>query len=147
MDEIKTNWKKWFSYFLLIVSGIIIYKIVDNFGNIQEWFGTFFRVLRPFIIGIFIAYILILPARAIERAYKTSKNKFIKKRARGLAVVTTYVITILILAIAINVIFPVLRDSIIELFSNLQNYYETAVHKISELPEDSFFKSDIAMSI
>lgn len=147
MEEIKNNWKKWFSYFLLIVSGIIAYKIIENFGNIQEWITTFFRVLRPFIAGIFIAYILILPARAIEKAYKSSKNKFISKKARGLSVLTTYVIAILLLLIVINVIFPILRDSIVELFSNLQNYYETAVQKISELSENSILKSDIAISI
>ncbi len=147
MEKGKINWKRWFSNLSLIVLGILTYKILDNFGNVQEWFATFFRVLRPFIVGIFIAYILMLPERAIEKAYKTSKIKFIQKKARGLAVLTTYVIAILVLSIAINVIFPVLRDSIIELFSNAQNYYETAIHKISEISEDSFFKSDLVMSI
>ncbi len=147
MEEIRSNWKKWFSWFLLIVSGILVYKVVDNFGNIQEWFGTFFRVLRPFIAGIFIAYILILPSRSIEKAYRTSKKQLIAKHARGLSVLTTYVIALLIVMIVINVIFPILRDSVVELFSNIQGYYETAVQAINELPEDSFLKSDIAMSI
>ncbi len=147
MEEIRSNWKKWLSWFLLIVSAIIVYKIFDNFGNIQEWFGTFFRVLRPFFVGIFIAYILIMPARSIEKAFKKSKSKFITKRARGLSVLTTFVVVALILMIIINVIFPVLRDSIIELVGNIQIYYENAVQAITDLPEDSILKSDIAMSI
>ena len=147
MEEIRNNWRKWISWFLLIVSGILAYKLIDNFANIQEWIDIFFRVLKPFIAGIFIAYILILPSRAIERMYKKSKIKFISKRARTFGVLTTYIVTILLLIIIINVIFPVLRDSVVELFSNIQGYYETAIHAIDELPEDSILKSDVAMSI
>ena len=147
MDEIKSNWKKWISWFLLAVAVIIVYKIFDNFGNVQEWFSTLFKVLSPFLVAILISYILILPCRAIERIYKKSKIKFISKRSRGLGVLTTYIIAILILAIIINFIFPILKDSIIELFGNMQEYYETAIHKFDEIPEDSFFKSEIVKNL
>ena len=63
----KLSAKRWISYFLLAVCIIIVYKIFDNFGNVQEWFGTFFKVLKPFLAGIFIAYILMLPCRKIEK--------------------------------------------------------------------------------
>lgn len=147
MDEIKSNWKKWISWFLLAVCIIIVYKVFDNFGNIQQWFGTFFRVLRPFLAGILIAYILILPCRATERAYQKTKLKFISKHSRALSVFTTYLLTILIITIIINFIFPILRDSIVELFGNMPGYYETIIHKIDELPEDSFLKGDVVKSI
>ena len=147
MDEIKSNWKKWISWLLLAICIIIVYKIFDNFGNVQEWFGTFFRVLRPFLAGILIAYILILPCRAIEKAYKKAKLKFVSKHARTLSVFTTYLIAILIITIIINFIFPILRDSIVELFGNMPGYYETIIHKIDELPEDTFLKGDIVKSI
>lgn len=136
MNEIKSNWKKWISWFLLSVCVIIVYKVFDNFGNVQQWFGTFFRVLRPFLAGILIAYILILPCRAIEKAYESAKLKFISKHARTLSVFTTYLLAILIITIIINFIFPILRDSIVELFGNMPGYYETVIHKIDELPED-----------
>ena len=147
MDEIKSNWKKWLLWFLLSICVIIVYKIFDNFGNVQQWFGTFFRVLRPFLAGILISYILILPCRAVEKAYKKIKLKLISKHARALSVLTTYLSVILIITIIINFIFPILKDSIVELFGNMPGYYETVIHKIDELPEDSFLKGDIIKSI
>ena len=95
----KLSAKRWVSYFLLAVCIIIVYKILDNFGNVQQWFGTLFKVLKPFLAGIFIAYILMLPCRKIEKTYKSSKFKFLSKHARGLSVFTTYLITLLILII------------------------------------------------
>lgn len=147
MDETKNNRKKWISLFLLAICVIIVYKIFDNFGNIQEWFGTFFRALKPFLAGILIAYILILPCRKIEKAYKTSKIKFIARHSRALSVFTTYLLAFIIITIIINFIFPILRESIVELFENLPGYYETVIHKIDELPENSFLKGDIVKSI
>ena len=147
MEDIKKNWKNWLSIFLLIVASIIVYKIFDNFVSVKHWIGSFFRVLRPFLIGILISYILIMPCRMIERIFRKSKKKFIRKRARGLGVFFTYIIALLIIIILVNFIFPILRDSIVKLFTNIPIYYETMTHKISELPEDSFLKSDIVKNI
>lgn len=143
----KWSVKRWMSYFLLAVCIIIVYKIFDNFGNVQEWFGTFFKVLKPFLAGIFIAYILMLPCRKIEKTYKDCKIKFLSKHARGLSVFTTYLIAILILIIIINFIFPVLKESITELIMGIPTYYENVVNQLSNLPEDSIFKSDVANTI
>ena len=55
----------------------------------------------------------------------------------------SYIIFVLILIIIINCIFPILRDSVIELVNNIPGYYETIVNKYKELPEDSVLKNDI----
>lgn len=143
MEEIRQGWKKRISWLLIAIAVVIIYKMLDNFSSIQEWFRKFCIILKPFLIGILISYILFIPCRKIENAYKKVKIKLISKRARGLSVITTYVIFVLILIIIINCIFPVLKDSIIELFNNIPGYYDTVVHKYQELPEDSILKSEI----
>lgn len=73
--------------------------------------------------------------------------KFLSKHARGLSVFTTYLIAILILIIIINFIFPVLKESITELIMGIPTYYENVVNQLSNLPEDSIFKSDVANTI
>ena len=143
----KLSAKIWVSYFLLAVCIIIVYKILDNFGNVQQWFVTLFKALKPFLVGIFIAYILMLPCRKIEKTYKSSKFKFLSKHARGLSVFTTYLITLLILIIIINFIFPILKESVMELIMGIPGYYESIVNQVSNLPEDSIFKSDVANTI
>ena len=143
MEEIKQGWKKRISWLLIAITVVIIYKMLDNFSNVTEWFGTFFRILKPFLAGLLISYILFMPCKKIEGILEKSKLKFVKKKARGLSVITTYIIFILIVIIIINCIFPVLKESVVELVGNIPGYYETLVNKYKELPEDSVLKSDV----
>ena len=143
MEEIKQGWRKRISWLLIALTVAIVYKMLDNFSNVTEWFGTFFRILKPFLAGLLISYILFMPCKKIEGALEKSKLKFVKKRARGLSVIATYIIFILIIIIIINCIFPILKESVVELVSNIPGYYETLVSKYKELPEDSVLKNDI----
>lgn len=143
MEEIKQGWKKRISWLLIAIAVVIVYKMLDNFSNVQAWFSTFFTILKPFLIGVLISYILFIPCTKIENILKKSRVKLVAKRARGLSVIITYIIFVLIIIVIINCIFPILRDSVIELVNNIPGYYETLVNKYKELPEDSFLKSDI----
>ncbi len=143
MEEIKQGWKKRISWLIIALIVVFVYKMLDNFNSIQEWFGTLFRILSPFFVGLLISYILLIPCRKIENIYRKSKLKLITKRSRGLAVITTYLIAVLVIVIIINCIFPILKDSVVELVGNVPNYYNTIVNKYDELPEDSIFKSDM----
>ena len=143
MEEIKQGWKKRISWLLIAITVVIVYKMLDNFSNVTEWFGTFFRILNPFLAGLLISYILFMPCKKIEGILEKSKLKFVKKKARGLSVIATYIIFVLIVIIIINCIFPVLKESVVELVGNIPGYYETLVNKYKELPEDSVLKSDV----
>lgn len=143
MDEIKQNWKKRTSWLLIAIIVVVIYKMLDNFSSVQEWFGKLFLIVKPFLIGLLISYILFIPCRKIESIYKKAKLKFISKKARGLSVITTYILFVLVIVIIINCIFPVLKNSIVELVSNVPSYYESLVNRYKELPEDSILKSEI----
>lgn len=143
MEEIKQGWKKKISWLLIAIAVVIVYKMLDNFSSVQEWFGTFFRILKPFLIGLLISYILFIPCRKFESLYKKVKLKFISNRSRGLSVITTYLVFVLVLIIVINCIFPVVKESVVELFGNIPNYYYALVDKYKGLPEDSVLKSDI----
>lgn len=143
MEEIKQGWKKRISWLLIAITVVVVYKMLDNFSSIQSWFGTLFTILKPFLIGLLIAYILFIPCRKIEDTLRKSKMKVISKKARGISVVTTYIIFVAIVIIIINCIFPVLINSVVELVSNIPGYYEIVVNKYTELPDDSIFKSDI----
>lgn len=143
MDEIKQGWKKRVSWLLVAITVVVIYKILDNFESVKQFFIGFFMILKPFLIGLLISYILLMPCRKIEKFYRKFKFKLISKRARGLSVITTYILAILIIIILINCILPIIRESIVELFGNIPGYYESLIHKYNELSEDSFLKSDI----
>ena len=142
MNEIKNHARKWLYWFMLGVAIIIVYKLLDNFTDIMGVITKFFDILMPFLIGIFIAYLLYVPCRKIEDIYQTSKIKFISKKSRTLSILTIYIIILLMLIILINFILPVVFESVTDLINNIQNYYEIAIDKYNHLPSDHILKSE-----
>lgn len=143
MKDVKNHWTKWVYWFSLGVAIIIVYKALDNFGNLVESFKKLCGILSPFLAGIFISYLLYMPCRKIEEAYKKSKSKKVAKKSRGLSVATVYIIALLLIMILINVILPVVIESVTDLVNNIQGYFETAISKYNELPENSIFKQEV----
>ena len=151
MNEIKKNLSKWMYYFLLGVAIIFVYKFLDNVATIGHAISVFCSVIKPFLIGSLLAYLLYIPASRIEKGFQKSKKKFIKKKARGISVFITYILAIALIILLVNVILPVVIDSVMELVNNFQNYWNVAMEKLGALPDDSILKSkqveDIVKSI
>lgn len=139
---------KWLYWFTFAVAVIIVYKTVNSLEQIASGIGTFIKNLAPFGLGILISYILYIPCRKIEGAYrKVKKVKIISKKARPLSILTVYLIVLILIVILINFIVPPIVQSIIDLVNNSQFYYDSAVSKINELPEESIWKTEIATRI
>ena len=147
MNEIKNHGKKWLYWFLLGVAIITVYKLFDNFGDIMGAVAKFFDILAPFLVGIFIAYLLYVPCKKIEDIYKKSKIKFISKKSTMLSIFTVYIIVLLIFIILINFILPVVLESVKDLINNIQNYYEIAIDRYNNLPSDHILKGEIVNDI
>lgn len=133
--------KKWLYWFSFAVAVIFVYKTLDNFTDIFDWIKNLLGILMPFLMGIFMAYIFYIPCKKVEKAYKKSKSKIINKKARTLSVFTVYIIVLLILIIAFNFILPNITQSVTDLFENIDDYYEIAIEKVGELPENSILKT------
>jgi len=142
MKRIKNNLTKWMYWFLLAISIISVYKLLDNFSTITKAIGGFINVIAPFLGGLLIAYILYIPASKIENTLEKSKNKIIRKQAGKIGILFAYILAIIAIAIIIKLILPTVISSIVELVNNFQGYFQTFLDSISNLPEDSFWKSD-----
>jgi len=90
---------------------------------------------------------LYIPASRIEKGFRKSKKKILRRNARKLGTLTAYIIAILVIAIVINIILPTVISSIVELVNNFQGYYQTLLDDISNLPADSFWKSEQVKSV
>ena len=139
------NGTKWIYWFTLIVAIVIVYKVLDNFTGIGEWLSNLIKVIRPFLMAILVAYLLYIPCRKIEGVYR--KSKLLKNKARSLAVATTYILVILIVVLLMNILIPMLSESITDLASNLPGYYDSAIQYIEDLPEDNILKNDIVQDV
>lgn len=142
------NWAKWFFGFSLAIAIVVVYKTLDNFGTITSTIKNFLGIITPFLIGLLIAYILYVPCKKVEETYKKVKKvKFIKRKARPLSILTVYLIVLIFIVILINFILPPVIQSIVDLVNNFGQYYNIAVNKINELPEDSILKSKVAQKV
>lgn len=148
MKEKKNIWTKWLYWFIFAVAVISVYKTLDNFNEIGNWFKNFFDIVMPFLIGILIAYLLYIPARKIENKIKKNKMEIISKKARGISVFIVYVLAISGIALIIRFIIPAIAQSVMDLINNFQNYYNLLLEKYNNLPEESIIKSkEVAVAI
>lgn len=145
MKERVKKWTKWVYWFSFAVAVIFVYKTLDNFNDILSWIKELFHVLMPFLSGALIAYFLYIPSRKLEKLY--NKSKILKRFSRKLSVVSVYIISIILLAILINVILPAVSTSITELTNNFPTYYENIMKFINDLPEDSFISKETIMNV
>jgi len=139
-----TGWLYWFS---LAVVVILVYKFLDSFNEIGVFISNLVGILMPFIIGILISLILNTPCKNVEKTFKKSKHKLLKKRAKLFSVFTVYLIIVLILFILINVILPPMVASITDLINHLPGYYNSIINAINNSPEDSFLNQINAQDI
>ena len=123
MNEIRNHGKKWLYWFALGVAIIVVYKALDNFTDVMGVIYTFFDIITPFLVGIFISYLLYMPCKKMEETYAKSKLKFVARKSRLLSILTIYLIILLLLVILINFILPVVLASVIDLINYLQYYY------------------------
>ena len=143
MKKEKNDIKLWLFWFSLAVAIIAAYNILGNLAGVAQIIGSILGAIMPFCIGLLIAYILYMPCRSIETLFKKSKKKsFVNKHARGLSILTTYII-----ALIVNVIIPIVVQSLSDLFTNLPGYYNSVTEKINELPEDNILRSEKATEI
>ena len=141
-EEIRSHKKTWVFCIALATVVIIIYKIIDSIGFLGGAISRFLKIISPVLWGILLAYLIYIPERKIEKAFKKSKYTIFNKHFRKWGIITTYLIVLLVLVILINVIWPVLFESINEFISNFQNYYTRIIKLYNDLPSDSVFKND-----
>ena len=124
-----------------------VYKALDNFGDVVDIIGKFFGIISPFFVGIFISYLLYIPCKKMEKLYKKSKRKIVKKNARGMSIISVYFIVVILIIILVSVILPVVIESVKDLVNNIQGYFEIAINNYNSLPSDSILKCDWAQDI
>jgi len=131
------EWKSKFSWFIFAACLIVLYKLIDSFSVILIGIGNLAKLLMPFILATIFSYILAIPCNSVEKTYQTTKSKFMNKHARGISIITIYVILILLFFIVINFALPALTESLGELAASLPNYYNSAIDYFKNAPEDS----------
>lgn len=135
--------KKWFYWVSIGVVLIVIYKLLDNFSGISMWIQNLLAILAPFVGGILIAYILYTPCNKLENIFLKMKSKFIKSHARGISITIILIVVLAIIIWLMAFIVPTLINSISDLITNVQEYYNSVISDSPNLTITPFIQNNI----
>ncbi len=118
------------SNLIIVLLGILFYVALSNFGAIRLRIEMFLDVLKPFIFGFAVAYLLNTPVRFFERkVFRRLRWK------RSLSIATVYLLAVLVVVILINMILPQVVSSAVELINNSKGYLENLNALVDSLVE------------
>lgn len=133
---LKVQWDKEYLKYalyasLVIIFSIIFFQVLDNLGSIMNNFSKIItwirRMLSPFIIGAFIAYILNPGVRWFERKLY-SRVEYIASRKRlhrFVSILTVYILLISFITMLIVFVAPQISSNIRDMLKRLPEYVNT----------------------
>jgi len=113
----------WKEGLLFVIAVLAIYQVAANWNMILNGTRRFFGIVQPFFIGAVFAYFLSNPTRKIQERFLAIKNPFIQKRSRSLAVLTMFIIIVLILIGIISWMVPIVIDNVTDFANQLTDYW------------------------
>jgi len=126
MKKLKINWLLWVQGLLFVGAAVLVFKAVMNIEGILNSIGTFFSVISPIIMAAVIAYMLSRPCKWVEKWIKRANHDFVVKRARGLAILTVYLVMIGIVYTVFRLLFPLL-------IANINDFVNFAPNLIADI--------------
>ena len=138
--------KQYFKYslyaFISVAMSIVFYQLLDNMGFYLKNFSFALvitrKILSPFIIGAFVAYLLSPGVRWFEKSCYIHVG-FIKRRKklhRLLSVVTMYFILISAITMLIVYVAPQIGNNITDIVTSIPEYIKDTNKLISNWVEE-----------
>ncbi len=118
----------WITAFFFLAAVIVFRELLTSLPIIWSWIKTLLSIMSPFIIGFVIAFILYVPCIKLERLLKKAKEKsFFNKHARGISVLTVYLLGLAVIAVILVLVLPWIVRNLMNLYEDREIYYNKAV--------------------
>ncbi len=115
--------KKFFkSLILLITYAVVLVAFIVKLDAVGGWLSAVISAFKPLLIGFAVAFVLDRPCNFFAGLYGKKLPEKAAKAARPLAVVTCYLIVVLLLAGVVALVVPELVKSIQTFAGNLSTY-------------------------
>lgn len=128
---------------LVVIVGIIVFHLLDNFTSVLDFLSNILTVFSPIIGGFVLAYLLNIPMKAIEdNLFKKLKIK--QGLKRSLSLVLTIVLVFGFIVLSISFVLPQLIASLQQL-----QFQATAENfaQLESLVEDLFIQLNLSDEI
>jgi len=124
IKKLQLNWTQWFQGLLFVAASILVFIAIVNMDVIMAAIGRFLSVISPVIMAMVIAYLLSRPCKWIEKwIRKNIKEPFIAKRAKGLSVLSVFLILFWLIYLVASFLFPLVVRNIFELINYVPQLY------------------------
>jgi len=117
-------------YFFLALAVIIAYRLVSEFQMFVDFGRRIWDIIVPFFYGFLLAYILSIPAGALQKLIGKCKITSINKRRKAISIVSVYLLSIFLVYLLLNLVIPYIYSSIALFIANSQSYYESLLQFI-----------------
>jgi len=128
-------------YFILALLIIAAYRISGEMRAFANFFGWVWRVISPFFYGFLLAYVINMPCGSIQRLLVKTNINVIVKRRRIISLIIVILILLFLVFLALNLVIPPVRNSIIFLSDAVPIYLEQLINSINNL---GFFELDVS---
>ena len=115
---------------LCAVCAILVYISLTNLEGILAYAGTVYTVLKPFIYGAVMAFVINVPMRKVEGLLSKAGLKKSKR-------IVAYLITLIIILAAINLFFLIVMPQLIRTLGILAGKLERFINTIPALLEQN----------
>ena len=130
------------SLFFAAAAFLVFYDTFFASRTLILLFRRFCAALQPVLIGCFIAYLLLPVVSGIDAGLRVSVKRYGLKIRSGIAVramslLLTWLLVVAVCYVLISMILPQVVDSVVQLASNLENYYNKIYGWIVRILEDN----------
>ncbi len=144
MGRIKNYLKKMAGWMLVVVTGVLLYELLEHFSSVWGVIKSIVSVLTPVLLGIAFAYIVNLPASIFYRQIAGKKGgKRREKLAHTLSIILGYVLIIGVITLLFWLVIPKVVDSIKLLVANFEEYYAGIVEWATNFWEELNLNEDV----
>ena len=123
----KDEKEKWYildrrarSTLLVVLLAILFYVGLTHLDPVKAWLVSILNVFAPFVGGFVVAYLLNTPVCFFDRLYREKMPRF--RHSWVLAIVTVYLLALLVLALLLNMVLPQIVQGVMDLAGNMEGY-------------------------
>ncbi|MBE6837876.1 MAG: AI-2E family transporter [Ruminococcus sp.] len=114
----------------LIAFAITFYMLLANIKSVGNVIGYLFGIALPIVLGFFIAFVLNVPLRTIEKHLFTSKNKTVQKIKRPVSILLSILIVVAIVTGVLWLVIPELIKTVQLLVDIFPDFVEKIKDKV-----------------
>jgi predicted PurR-regulated permease PerM len=118
---------------LMLLGAALILMLIYS----QELFAMlcrFFEIVRPFLIGGIIAFVLNIPMKAIEeKLFARWQGRAAQKLKRPLSILLSVLLIVSLLSVTLGMVFPQLAQSIAEIGRKIPAFMKNLVSELEKL--------------